>query len=89
MTLDIARLAGPVLLVNPLPADMLTLATATLARHFAISRGQAEAQLRNRAITLHHAVDNKTEDQLFALLRAMGLTRQDAMRSAGFRYQCN
>jgi len=78
MTLDIARLAGTVLLVNPLPAEMLTLATSTLSRHLAISKADAEDQLRKGAITLHSAVEPKTENQLFALLAALGLTRQNA-----------
>lgn len=76
MTLNIAPPEGTVLLVNPLPPEMLTLATSTLSRHLAISRAQAEDQLRKGAITLHDAVDQGTEDQLFALLATLGLTRQ-------------
>ena len=78
MTLDIVRPAGTVMLVNPLPADMLTLATSTVARHLAISRSEAEGQLRLGAITLDDSVDTATQDQLFALLAALGLTRQTA-----------
>ena len=78
MTLDIARPAGTVLLVNPMPADMLTLATSTLSRHLSISKTQAEQQLRNGAISLDDALDPKTEDQLLALLGALGLTVQNA-----------
>ncbi len=78
MTLDIARPAGTVLLVNPVSAEMLPLATSTLSRHLAISKAQDEEQLRNGTIQLDDIVDPKTEEQLFALLAALGLTRQNA-----------
>ena len=76
MTPDIARPSGIVLRVHPLSAELLILATSTLSRYLAISKVQAEEQLRAGVITLNHAVDRETEDQLFAVLGALGLTRQ-------------
>lgn len=76
MTLDIASPTGPVLLVNHLPAEMIALATSVLSRHLTISRQHAEDQLRSGMITLDRAIDAKTEDQMFALLGALGLSRK-------------
>ena len=76
MTFDIASPSGTVLLVNQLPAEMITLAASVLSRHLAISRQQAENQLRSGAIVLDGTIDAKTEDQLFALLGALGLSRK-------------
>ena len=76
MTPDIARASGTVLRVRPLSPEMLILATSTLSRYLAISKAQAEDELRKGVITLNPAVDPKTEDQLFAVLGALGIIRQ-------------
>ncbi len=78
MTLDVASPSASVLLVQQLPAEMVILAASTLSRHLDISLHQAEQQLRSGVIKPNGPMDAKTEDQLFAVLGALGLTRQSA-----------